>query len=363
MFYDDQVSAGAPLADTSNEAAPEAAAGTSLSEAAARLDDSPVSNIPKVNDRQRTAEASESEARADHGIAQEANEDVSREDIVSLVVERPGMYLEDFVVGLHPEVAERAESNQEAAVSLEDCGLDGAVSFADPMQTSDAPIEERAHLPDRLAGLLGEAEALLRESAITAAMAAAAAEETEPSLNGLLAVASAAPVAFHVDPLEASGTLIGAAISSIGDGNLHSADALLDAVDGFLGAATDKLAAQRSAAGTASSAEPLGTDAFASPSTTGVRVIDGVATPAQGYQQAPVLPEPAPLSGAAPDVWVSDARHWDGGDLSAKLEEICAELDDVVGFSTARGRELEQMHPGAAGNAFVMWPLPDPLAT
>merc|ERR1719253_2548763 len=55
----------------------------------------------------------------------------------------------------------------------------GSASSMRRTPTGDSPLPDA----DRLAGLLSEAEALLRETAITAAMAAAAANETTPILE------------------------------------------------------------------------------------------------------------------------------------------------------------------------------------
>mmetsp|Transcript_3914 Transcript_3914/g.7182 ORF Transcript_3914/g.7182 Transcript_3914/m.7182 type:complete len:706 (-) Transcript_3914:156-2273(-) len=53
------------------------------------------------------------------------------------------------------------------------------------------------------------------------------------------------------------------------------------------------------------------------------------ASPASAGHQPPARPVPH-------DGWVADGRLWAGGDLGMQLEEICRELDQVVGPSTVR---------------------------
>jgi len=178
---------------------------------------------------------------------------------------------------------------------------------------------------DRLAGLLGEAEALLRDTAITAAMAAAAANEPDPFLDGLLAAVGSAP----------GDLLARAAAPDALPGELAGAEALLDAVDGFLGATGSHR----------SSVSPLDLPGeqpavlLAEVPGLGVSNWVGFVTPREA-QPAPRGPMTAG-QGAVGSHWVSDARRWHGDDLGAQLDGICRELDDIVGLSTARGRELD----------------------
>jgi len=179
---------------------------------------------------------------------------------------------------------------------------------------------------DRLAGLLGEAEALLRETAITAAMAAAAANQSDPFLDGIL-------LAAHTDPLTGKSTLPPATGLNFVTGDLAAADRLLDAVDGFLGGG-----------------------AIDSRGTHGGGVVLGSALPSSDPVESLIAP-PGLTSEAAtvvPSQWVSGAQQWDGGDLGAQLDEICRELDEVVGFTTHRSQQPESSRS-------VPWPLPSPM--
>merc|ERR1712216_262056 len=220
--------------------------------------------------------------------------------------------------------------------------LEEGTSSTVGMMTFRPAVESPLLGAERLAGLLSEAEALLRETAITAAMATAAANETAPVLDGVAADASG-------DTLAST-----SAVPDIAVHSLASADALLDAVDGFLlvaprpqgnppgGGLADSLLVSPSSLGASSGVAPA---------------LPGSSVHVQSSPTASVatrlLPEPSQ--------WVSDARHWDGGDLGAQLEEICRELDEVVGLSTARGRELEPPQPVGSSSVGIPWPLPIPL--
>lgn len=192
---------------------------------------------------------------------------------------------------------------------------------------------------DRLAGLLSEAEALLRETAITAAMASAAANEPDPFLDSILATVTsvvADPVAFTSGP-------------STVPGELADAEALLNAVDGFLGATRSNQGIDAQSSLPHDSAIQLSTASHIAGES---QVWVGAAPLQDAWTSLPALPASA-RQGAADSQWVSDARRWGGGDLSAQLDGICAELDDIVGLSTARGRELDLAMPGSSGGHWL----------
>jgi len=276
-------------------------------------------------------------------------------------IPRGEVLLEDFTV--HEVLGGRALSPLADSIARQsDDPGEGGISVSSSLRTPTG----QSPLPgaDRLAGLLSEAEALLRETAITAAMAAAAANKPDPFLDSLLAVASGLPITFEGDPRHLPDVAAPDAVSP-SMGSLANTDALLDAIDGFLGATALEEGASRRDSPRASSvvndlasdtAVPLraslqGASVFidAPPANTAT-----ILPRSSGRSTGDILPASAvsemAAGGAAASRWVSDARWWDGGDLGAQLEEICRELDDVVGLSTARGRELEATRSGVAAH-------------
>jgi len=205
----------------------------------------------------------------------------------------------------------------------------------------------------RLAGLLSEAETLLRQTAITAAIASAVANEVEPSTDGVAEPDSIGRVQHAAQgdlPFDAS------ALPTLTDsvpGNLAAADALLDAVDGFLGHSLRETI-ETSRGGADHGVYAIGTESDGSRG--GYQA--AVASSAKEGEAVPSASAPA-SSRSTTSQWVTDARQWDGRDLGTQLEEICRELDEVVGLSTARGRELDEVEPGECSRH--LWPLPTPL--
>lgn len=260
--------------------------------------------------------------------------------------------------------------------------VDEDISSATASQRTPAG---RSPLPGaaRLETLLSEAEALLRETASTAAAAAAAAGIREellvnpaaPSSGVTNEVSSAASatasvmqhgqgireeVQVHLQITRERTSPQGASLDP--DRALCNADAVLNAVDDFLGAP-----ARYQAAPGASRVEQQHTfDVHQSrsedPDLQRENVVGGAVRECQAQVPSGSTGGDICSGEIAVGQWVSDARRWGDGDLGVQLEEICRELDEVVGLSTARGRELDGSRCMNTAPA-PLWPLPQPIAS
>jgi hypothetical protein len=197
------------------------------------------------------------------------------------------------------------------------------VSAIQRTPTGDSPLPGA----DRLSGLLSEAEALLRETAMTAALASAAANKHDPFMDDILAgVCSASAAAAHGDVLAPLALL---PEDAAGAQELSSSPA----AGGAFNLAGDVLASAPQAAHVPQD--------FPAPSV--IRTTSANADHCSTKGQ-----------------WVADGRKWGGVDLGMQLEEICRELDEVVGLTTARNvegtrSETLSCHPSS------LWPLPRPM--